>query len=307
MTTNPPVPDLDPITRWATIVSTEFRVFPDHEKSPLAGSGFVYRRANSIDLKLDVITAGPETEVRPTVIYFHGGGWVHLTKEDRIFYVLPYLARGMNAVNVEYRLANQSLAPAAVEDCRCALRWVYRHAHEFGFNRDKLIGIGESAGGHLALMTGMIDSSAGFDDACARSLGEEAIGVAVIVNYFGITDVGDLLDGANRRPWAVEWFGSLPNRAELATRLSPLNYVKKGIPPIITVHGTDDRAVPYEHAKRLHAALDQAGVLNRLVAISGGGHGQRRFSREQNIHAQAAIFQFLDQCGISGVIPKDSL
>jgi acetyl esterase/lipase len=305
MSTNLSAQDLDPITRWATVASTELRVFPDHEKSPLAGSGFVYRRANNIDLKLDVITAGPETEVRPTVIYFHGGGWVHLAKEDRIFYVLPYLARGMNAVNVEYRLANQSLAPAAVEDCRCSLRWVYRHANEFGLDTHKLVVIGESAGGHLALMTGMVDSSAGFDDSCARSLGEEAIGVTVMVNYFGITDVADLLEGTNRRPWAVEWFGSLPNRAELARRLSPLTYVRKGIPPIITIHGTSDAAVPYQHAERLHAALDHLGVLNRLVTIPGGGHGQRRFSREENIRAQTAIFQFLEQCGVSGVIPRD--
>jgi acetyl esterase/lipase len=296
--------ELDPITRWATIAATDIRVFPDHERSPLANTSITYKRANNMDLTLNVITAGPESDVRPTVIYIHGGGWVHLTKEDRFFFVLPYLARGMNAVHLEYRTASQSLAPAAVEDCRCALRWVYRHSSEYGIDTGKLILIGESAGGHLALMTGMLDPAAGFDNACAWSLGQDPIKVAAIVNYFGITDVLDVLEGANQRLWALEWFGSLPDRADLARRLSPLSYVRPGVPPVVTVHGTDDAAVPYKHAERLHWALESVGVPNRLVTIPGGAHGQRRFSRQENVRSQAAVFEFLEEHGLGGVPPN---
>jgi acetyl esterase/lipase len=300
------VQTLDAITRWATIAAVEFRVFPDHERFPLAGHSIVYKRASNLDLTLNVITAGPpENQSRPTVIYIHGGGWVHLSKEDRFFFVLPYLARGMNAVHLEYRTASQALAPAAVEDCRCALRWVFRHADEYGIDTDKLVIIGESAGGHLALMTGMLDPTAGFDNACAWSLGQDSVKVAAIINYFGITDAADVLEGINRRAWAVEWFGSLADRAELARRLSPLNHVRQGVPPVITVHGTNDSAVPYQHAERLHEALQRVGVPNRLVTISGGGHGQRKFSREENIQAQTEIFDFLEQHGLSGTIPTD--
>jgi acetyl esterase/lipase len=211
----------------------------------------------------------------------------------------------MNAVHLEYRTASQALAPAAVEDCRCALRWVFRHADEYGIDTDKLVIIGESAGGHLALMTGMLDPTAGFDNACAWSLGQDSVKVAAIINYFGITDAADVLEGINRRAWAVEWFGSLADRAELARRLSPLNHVRQGVPPVITVHGTNDSAVPYQHAERLHEALQRVGVPNRLVTISGGGHGQRKFSREENIQAQTEIFDFLEQHGLSGTIPTD--
>src|SRR5262245_15063108 len=280
------MPELDPITRWATIAAIDFRVFPDHERTPLASHSITYKRANNIDLTLNVITAGPESQVRPTVLYIHGGGWVHLSKEDRFFFVLPYLARGMNAVHLEYRTASQALAPAAVEGCRCALRWVYRHSSEYGIDTQKLVLIGESAGGHLALMTGMLDPADGFDNACAWALGQDPIEVAAIVNYFGITDVLDVLEGANRRTWALEWFGSLPDGSDLARRLSPLSYVRPGVPPVVTVHGTDDAAVPYKHAERLHEALERVGVPNKLVAIPGGGHGQRRFSREENVRSQ---------------------
>src|SRR6184192_3442657 len=119
-----------------------------------------------------------------------GGG----SKEDHALFVTPYLTRGMNAVNVEYRLASDSLAPAAVEDCRCALRWVYRHAKEYGFDVSKLVVAGESAGGRLSLTTGMFDADSGFDNDCpADELPTSGPAkVAAIVDYCGITDVVDL-------------------------------------------------------------------------------------------------------------------
>src|SRR5215467_11148760 len=89
---------LDPATRWATVGSYEFGYRPN----------IVYGKANTVDLRLDVITAGPKSEARPTLIYFHGGGWLEGTKESVMMYMLPYLARGMNTVNVEYRMAPES-------------------------------------------------------------------------------------------------------------------------------------------------------------------------------------------------------
>src|SRR5580700_7903536 len=101
--------DLDPVSRWATVASL-YRVYAD----------IVYQRVSGQDLKLDVITPGPPTQVRPTVILIHGGGWTDDTKSDFSLFTLPYLAKGMATVNIDYRLARDSLAPAAVEDCRCA-------------------------------------------------------------------------------------------------------------------------------------------------------------------------------------------
>jgi acetyl esterase/lipase len=294
---NPGSPDeqADAVTAWATMAAYEFLRFPDHERNSLSQPDIVYGRAGGIDLRLDIITAGPATQVRPTLLFLHGGGWVHLMKEDRVMYLFPYLAQGMNAVNIEYRLANQALAPAAVEDCRRALYWVHQHAKEYGFDTRKLVVAGESAGGHLALMMGMLDRSAGFDNAGAYGIGTEPARIAAIVNFFGITDVTDLLEGAHQRSWAVEWFGSLPNRERIAKEVSPLTYVRQGVPPIISIHGTNDSAVPYEHSLRLHEALDRVGVPNQLVTIPNGEHGNRRWSRQENLYAQTAVFKFLRQ------------
>jgi acetyl esterase/lipase len=289
--------ELDPATAWATVAAYNIRIFPDPELHPLDPPGIVYYRAGNLDLTVGVITPGPETVVRPTVLMIHGGGWVHYTKDNMIFSALPYLARGMNIVNVDYRQANQARAPAAVEDCRCALHWVFKHAKEYGFDTQRIVVAGGSAGGHLALMTGMLDRKDGFDDACAFTLGQQQVKVAAIVNFFGVTDVAEELQAPpNERSWAIEWFAGVPNRAELARRVSPLTYVRPNLPPIITVHGTADNGVPYEQGVRLHQALDRAGVPNKLVTIPNGGHGV--YPDSEKIRAQAEVFRFLEAHGV---------
>ena len=100
----------------------DFRVIPD----------ITYLTASGVDLKLDLYVRRGNTVPQPTLIFMHGGGWTGGTKEQRALAIQPYLAMGLNVVNVEYRLAKVALAPAAVEDCRCALKWVYSHAKEYG-------------------------------------------------------------------------------------------------------------------------------------------------------------------------------
>ncbi|MFN8009085.1 MAG: alpha/beta hydrolase [Terriglobia bacterium] len=288
---------IDPISKWTTIAATEFRTFPN----------IVYQKSNNVSVKLDVITAGSPEETRPTLIYFHGGGWVEGVKEGALLNLLPYLSRGMNLVNVEYRLGPESLAPAAVEDCRCALRWVYQHAKEYGFDVNKIVTAGHSAGGHLALMTGMLQTNSGFDYGCQRLPDEwrlgtmEEVKVAAVINFYGPTDLVDLIQGPDTRNYAVRWFGNLPDRQELAKRLSPLSYVREGLPAILTIHGDADTIVPFAQAVRLHEALGRLADANELVTIRGGGHGRTPpniWTREQNLDSQQRIFQFLVKHGV---------
>ena len=130
-----------------------------------------YERANGIEEKLDVYAIRGQAP-SPVLIYIHGGGWVQGTKEGSALSALPFIQMGYSVVNVEYRLANVSLAPAAIEDCRCALRWVVAHGKEqqYNFDTSRIVVAGASAGGHLAMTTGMLPASAGFDgtfEACS--------------------------------------------------------------------------------------------------------------------------------------------
>jgi acetyl esterase/lipase len=273
--------------QWAVDASIDYWIQPD----------ITYNVANNYQDKLDVIYPHSPPMKVPAVIYFHGGGWVSGSKEEVTIQLLPYLQMGWAAVNVEYRMASVSKAPAAVEDCRCALRWVVQNAKLYHIDTAKLVLSGQSAGGHLALMTGMVTEATGFDDNCPDEGPEPR--VAAIVNWFGITDVVDLLSGPDRRTFAVMWLGSALARRSTARRVSPLAYVRSGLPPIITIHGDADPLVPYSQAVRLHDALDKAHDPNRLVSIHGGGHGN--FTIQDNRKAFAAIVKFLAKYGLTSV------
>jgi len=292
---------------WAQLPDAEraaVTILHDYDVIP----NITYLIANNYEAKLDVYRPNGAKSPTPVVMYIHGGGWVEETKEESVFRLLPYLQMGFAAVNVEYRLAKVSLAPAAVEDCLCALHWIGLNAKKYNFDLNKVIITGSSAGGHLTLTTAMIPASAGFENECANLEDETSTGpwpdprpkVAAVINWYGITDVADMLRGApNTRSYAVSWLGSLPNREDLAMRLSPLTYVRPGLPPILTIHGDADPIVPYTQALRLQDALNKAGVKNQLFTVPGGGHGD--FSLDQMMKAFEAINAFLAGVGITPV------
>ena len=261
-----------------------------------------YLRASGVDLKLDVYQPRAMTNPNPTLIYFHGGGWTNGSKESSALTFLPYLEMGWTVVNVEYRLADVAKAPAAVEDCRCALRWIYRNAEQYNFDLDKLVVTGNSAGGHLALTTGMLPESAGLDRQCpgnrrrtwsTGATSTEELKVAAIINWYGITDVVERMTGppGASGSFTEAWLGSPTDREAIATRVSPLTYVRAGLPPILSIHGDADPIAPYSQATRLHEALDGAGVPNELVTVPGGGHGG--FTMSESVRIFAAIREFL--------------
>jgi len=250
----------------------------------------VYAVGNNTQLKLDVWYPNAVTAPTPTLVYIHGGGWIWGSKESSVLEFLPFMERGWRIVNVEYRMASNSLAPAAVEDTRCALRWVFRNAKQYNFDPTKIVLTGHSAGGHLALITGMLPKGTPHDNQC---YGDEDLKVAAIINWFGVSDVNDLIQGPNLKNYAAMWMGSQKDARDIAKSVSPLTYVRAGLPPIITIHGDKDDVVPYSQATHLKDALDKAKVPNELLTIKGGGHGQ--FTTQEYTTAFRTIWKFLDE------------
>jgi acetyl esterase/lipase len=282
---------LSPVAEWAAHAQNQYVV----------QANITYLTATGFEAKLDVYrrrdtAAAPQ----PTLVFYHGGGWIGGTKEASFMSVMPWLEMGWNVVNVEYRMARVALAPAAVEDAQCALRFVVNQAKNYNIDVNRIVVAGESAGGHLALAAGMIPSTAGFTSICAGGgfTGNDNTvpKVAAIINWYGITDVNDMLKGPNARAYAVQWVGSSSDREAIAKSVSPLTYVRAGLPPILSIQGDADPIVPYSQNVRLHEALAKAGTANELFTIPAGGHGN--FRPDERTKAYVKIREFLTKNGL---------
>jgi acetyl esterase/lipase len=285
-----------PTAEWAAHAQNQYAV----------QANVTYLTASGHESKLDIYRRRDVQTPQPTLVFFHGGGWVGGSKEASFMSLIPWFEMGWNIVNVEYRMARVAEAPAAVEDAVCALRYVVNNAKDNNIDVDKLVVSGESAGGHLALAVGMTPPTAGFASICAgggfRGSETNVPRVAAIINWYGITDVSDMLAGPNARSYAVQWVGSRKDRDDMAKTVSPITYARAGLPPILSIHGDADPIVPYSQVTRLGEALTKAGTPNELFTIPGGGHGN--FTPDERSKAYARIREFLVKNGLSPAAPK---
>ena len=137
------------------------------------------------------------------------------------------------------------------------------------------------------MMVGMAPESAGLGP---------SIKVAAIVNFYGISDVPDQLQGPHLQTYAVNWIPEQPGRMELAKKLSPITYVRKGLPPVLSIHGDADPVVPYDQSVRLTRELKAAGDQAELITVPAGQHG---FPPDEMNQLWPRIFKWLKKHKIS--------
>jgi acetyl esterase/lipase len=253
----------------------------------------VYTKVKDWEGRLDIYMPPKGAKPTPIVINIHGGGWNKGVKESQTgfntFFKMNYAV-----ANVEYRLSQQGTAPAAVEDVRCALIYLIKNAKELNIDTSKIVVMGGSSGGHLALMAGLLANDHRFDNNCKP---EVNVHVAAIVDKYGISNVA----WWNKGPYktsksAAQWLGDRKDDEKFAMSVSPISYVSKNSPPIFIVHGDADPTVPYEHSVALKKKLDEAGVKNVFITVEGGLHG--KFPKEKNSELNKAIAEWLKDLGI---------
>jgi acetyl esterase len=249
-----------------------------------AGSGWAksyqdveYSRPEGQPLRFDAtVPDGPGPF--PAVIIVHGGGWVTGDKRTSVQPLFRPLTEGGFAwFSINYRLARgnniESLVTlgtltslsSAVEDVRQAIAYIREHAVEYNIDPKRIGVIGESAGAHLALMAGL-QPDPGAD-------------VQTVVAFYAPSDLVDLVKTSNRIPDQLrDMVKGTPLEALLLTGLqaiSPKYFVRKDAPPMLLIHGTEDRLVPLEQSEEMCEAVEDAGGICKLQVIKGGGHGLR--------------------------------
>jgi acetyl esterase/lipase len=227
-----------------------------------------YREGPSKRWRLDIASKkGPRGKPRPAVVVIHGGGWLEGDKSSFASRthgtpgnIEDFAELGFVAAAINYRLSGEAPFPAALEDCKCAVRWLRAHAAEYDLDPKRIGAYGNSAGGHLALLLGMVGKDAGLEGDGPHQ--EHSSAVQAVVSDSGPLDLlQQHRHGALRRV-VGQFLGGPPEgkRAALYKSASPAHQITPQTPPLLLIYGGADEQVPVETADRFVLALGRAGL-----------------------------------------------
>ena len=227
------------------------------------------------ELSADIARPANSSGLAPGLLFLPGGGWVtanHELLKER--YGIPMAERGYVCVTATYRIMEQAIWPAAIQDVKSILRWMRANADSLGIDPERIALGGKSAGGHLALLAAATNGSSEFDGD-----GPNAGYSSRISAVIGVAPASDI-----RKYWSREHLGpyTANDSSDAAiTAANPVERVTADYPPTLLVHGTNDDRVPHQITLRMFAALEEAGVPADLRLFAHQGHmfdGESQFS-----------------------------
>ncbi|MET0693373.1 MAG: alpha/beta hydrolase [Propionibacteriaceae bacterium] len=244
--------------------------------------------AQRLDLYLPTVGSG-----RPSLIVnIHGGAFKLGDKAMEADNIAHQLDAGYAAASLNYRLSGEAFFPAAVEDVKAAVRWLRAHADTYGYDPDRFVVWGESAGGYLAQMVAITGGQPSSFDAPHLGHAEVSSAVRAAVTFYGPNDFGAMdpqfaasspaacggspqaHDPADS-PESLFLGAALPEIPELVRQANPLTYLATTteLPPFYVAAGDQDCLVPHQQSIELARAVEAAGGHAELTIVPGVGHG----------------------------------
>lgn len=249
----------------------------------------IYKTVGNWEGRIDLYTDTTSVTPTPIVLNIHGGGWSHGKKESQTGFG-SFFKNGYAVANVAYRLVDVSPAPAAIEDVRCALIYLHSNAEALNIDTSKIVIRGTSAGGHLALMAGLLGNNTTFDTDCSYT---GNLQVATIVDIYGITDLVSVANMSSKKRWLDKKF---EDKAFIES-VSPINYVSEDSPPVFIVHGDNDQLVPYSQSEKLYNTLQKHNISSDFLTLKNAGHGN--LNKEQQNLINIRMWSFLKSLNLS--------
>ena len=254
-----------------------------------------YRDGPSKHWRLDLaMKKDRAAKLRPAIVVIHGGGWLEGDKSSFASrkYGVPgnivdFAALGFVAVTINYRLSGEAPYPAALEDCKCAVRWLRAHAKEYQLDQHRIGAYGNSAGGHLAMLLGMVGKEAGLEGDGPHQ--RESSLVQAVVSDSGPIDLLYQYEHDQLRKVISQFLGGPPAgaRAAVYKKASPIHRITPKTPPLLLIYGVADAQVPVETADQFVAALGRAGIkdvtYHRLAYVDHCPHSLVRVQSLQPV------------------------
>ena len=205
----------------------------------------------------------------PAVLWIHGGGWE--IGDKRANSGAKFLAdAGFVTASLSYRLSGGAPFPAAIEDCKCAIRFLRAHAATYGIDPDRIGVAGSSAGGHLAELVATADRSAGLEG----NGGWPGVSsrVEAAASYWGVSDLTASFPLETDRVIVKFFRGAKKDKADAYRKASPIFYVSSADPPLLLVHGDEDHDVPLQQSVRMADAYRRLDLPVELIVVKHAEH-----------------------------------
>jgi len=257
-----------------------------------AHEDLTYATYGERSLQLDLYRPKAAKGKLPSIVCVHGGGWAKGNRKSHGNLAKALAARGFVAVTVSYRLSGEARFPAAIQDCKAAVRWVRAHAKEYGVDPKRIGAAGLSAGGHLvallATSAGVVELEGEGGNADRSSAIQAAVPMGAQTDFMSERNREV---SAQRDIWQAFLGGSQEQQPERYRLGSPLTHLDAGDPPVLFMSGEFND--PSTHADKFRARMTELGIPTGFVAIPGAPHGfmggQEWF--DQCIEKTAAFFE----------------
>ena len=207
----------------------------------------------------------PAEKPRPAIVVIHGGGWIEGDKSSFSVFknrppgnIIEFARLGFVAMTINYRLSREAPFPAALDDCRTAVRWLRAHAREYQVDPERIGAWGNSAGGHLALLLAMMPKE---PLAAGESYADQSNQVQSAVSDSGPIDLVWQTEHKQLTTVVEKFLGGPLDEKSMSAykRASPSSYVSEKLPPLMFIYGEVDGQVDVRTADELVAALSRAG------------------------------------------------
>ena len=237
------------------------------------------------DLHADIYR--PDNANGAGVLMIHGGGWRMGSKAMMPPQAGALVKHGFTCVAIEYRLTPEAPWPAQIHDVKTAMRWFRANADALNVQPEQIAVLGNSAGGHLALLLAATPGLAEFEGDGGNANIDTSV-AAVIAVYPPVTFfVGDRTSGGTS---AAAILGDAAT-AEAAKAASPIEYVHADFPPTFFLHGNGDKVVPVSASINMYNALSQAGARAEMHIYAEQPHTWARWPQwVQPTMDEAALF-----------------
>lgn len=238
----------------------------------------------------------PDSQPRPALVFVHGGGWRSGDKSGGQWRNLPleYASKGYVCISVNYRLTDEAVFPACVEDVKCAVRWLRSNAKKYNVDPKRLGAYGNSAGAHLVSMLGLVGPAAkleGDGPYQDQSSLVQAVCCSATPTDFSNWGArgGSTRAKSSRGPSLLS--GPAETLDERRKKASPISYVSPNAPPFLIIHGTADTTVPFSQGENFATALKAAGAQDvTFLKYEGAGHGVFGQQRNETYPAMEKFF-----------------